>query len=1045
MTTAPRGSKWFPFGLALSDEILRRAAWTEAPEGAPAVAGVRTLVDGVNAETGTLHSTGRPALRAGQVLTAGLLTEALRVIWDFYAEAESGAMAASRHQAAERLGPEVARRCAASFVGRYPPAPVRAGLADPSGFLDAEDAGHTGRARSEREMVLLHLTIENPAMEPLRALFDDEPLARRVPYRVLVALLEERMAQAPPVPRIGMPLMVALRAPMRAHPDSLEAQLAYIRERWSALLPRDLLDRMTLAMDILAEEQQHRGEGPGPVQVMEFHAAGGADDPEEERFSADADWMSNVVLMAKSTYVWLDQLARKYGREVSRLDQIPDEELDTLARWGFTGLWLIGLWERSPASRNLKRACGNPEAESSAYSLVDYAIAADLGGEDAYRNLKDRAWARGVRLAADMVPNHTGLDSRWMVEHPDRFLQVDTPPYPGYRFSCDDLCEHPDITVQVEDGYWEKRDAAVVFKHTDQRDGRVRYVYHGNDGTSMPWNDTAQLDYLQAETREAVIQKILHVARRFPVIRFDAAMTLAKKHIQRLWYPRPGDAGAIPSRAEHGMSKEEFDRHVPVEFWREVVDRVAAEAPDTLLLAEAFWLMEGYFVRTLGMHRVYNSAFMNMLKMEENSKYRATIRNVLEFSPEVLKRFVNFMNNPDERTAVEQFGKGDKYIGCALLMVTLPGLPMWGHGQVEGFTEKYGMEYRRAYWDEQVDQDLVRRHEAEVFPLMRLRHLFSGAEHFALYDFVQGDGDVDENVFAYSNRAGEDRALILYNNAFQESAGTIHTSCAVNTAAGGAQHLVRRSLVEALALPSGAADLVTFRDHRTGLRYLRSCHSLAEHGFYAMLGGYQHQAFVDFRVLHDAADEWLRLEAHLGGGGVPDLDRALEELRLAPLLEAWRDLLAATPGDELLFVAAAVIAALVQDDTEGLLADLLQRELPDGPLALALSVCAALPEDTLRTGTTMAGALFDTPATRRYLQINEHDGVEYLNAEAFETLVTAWIAFSESLPEVPAEPAGAGPAAAEPVDAAALLAIAAEAGYRIDRLRSLLEERSSTT
>ena len=49
---------------------------------------------------------------------------------------------------------------------------------------------------------------------------------------------------------------------------------------------------------------------------------------------------------------------------------------------------------------------------------------------------------------------------------------------------------------------------------------------------------------------------------------------------------------------------------MPHEFWREVVDRVATEVPGTLLLAEAFWLMEGYFVRTLGMHRVYNSAFM---------------------------------------------------------------------------------------------------------------------------------------------------------------------------------------------------------------------------------------------------------------------------------------------------------------------------------------------------------------------------------------------------------------------------------------------------
>jgi hypothetical protein len=191
----------------------------------------------------------------------------------------------------------------------------------------------------------------------------------------------------------------------------------------------------------------------------------------------------------------------------------------------------------------------------------------------------------------------------------------------------------------------------------------------------MPWNDTAQLDYLNPEVRETVIQTILHVARNFPIIRFDAAMTLAKKHIQRLWYPAPGHGGDIPSRSEHGLPQAEFDRAIPEEFWREVVDRVAQEVPDTLLLAEAFWMMESYFVRNLGMHRVYNSAFMNMLKNEENEKYRQTVKNTLEYDPEVLKRFVNFMNNPDEETAVAQFGTGDKYFGVATLMVTMPGLP----------------------------------------------------------------------------------------------------------------------------------------------------------------------------------------------------------------------------------------------------------------------------------------------------------------------------------------------------------------------------------
>src|SRR4029078_10623679 len=72
-------------------------------------------------------------------------------------------------------------------------------------------------------------------------------------------------------------------------------------------------------------------------------------------FSPDLNWMPNLVLIAKSVYVWLAHLSRKYERDISRLDQIPDEELDLLASQRMTGLWLIGLFERSRASRRLKQ------------------------------------------------------------------------------------------------------------------------------------------------------------------------------------------------------------------------------------------------------------------------------------------------------------------------------------------------------------------------------------------------------------------------------------------------------------------------------------------------------------------------------------------------------------------------------------------------------------------------------------------------------------------------------------------------------------------
>jgi hypothetical protein len=86
-----------------------------------------------------------------------------------------------------------------------------------------------------------------------------------------------------------------------------------------------------------------------------------------------------------------------------------------------TGLWLIGLWERSTASERIKRMRGNADAVASAYSLDDYHIAEDLGGEAAYANLRDRAWGHGIRLASDMVPNHMGIDSRWVIDHPEWF------------------------------------------------------------------------------------------------------------------------------------------------------------------------------------------------------------------------------------------------------------------------------------------------------------------------------------------------------------------------------------------------------------------------------------------------------------------------------------------------------------------------------------------------------------------------------------------------------------------------------------------------
>ncbi|MCF6335371.1 MAG: alpha amylase catalytic subunit, partial [Spirochaetales bacterium] len=429
------------------------------------------------------------------------------------------------------------------------------------------------------ELIVLRLTNENPACTPYLSLFDEHNLISDSLYLKMMENCFHFLKNTSGPEGKGTNIIDFLKEPGRHYPESLLEQLLFMAENWK-FLPEDYFQMILRGIDYIKEENKPVFP-PGPGSVEEYKYSG--DSP--EGFSTDSEWMPNVVMMAKSTLVWLDQLSKQYSRSIERLDQIPDKELDTLADRGFSTLWLIGLWERSSASKQIKQSCGNPEAESSAYSLKRYEIASELGGWEALNNLKNRCRQRGIKLASDMVPNHTGIDSDWINEHPDWFIQLPFSPYPNYSYTGQNLSSHSDIGIYIEDHYYDQTDAAVTFKRVDFKTGRKRYIYHGNDGTSMPWNDTAQLDYLNPETREAIIKTILHVAKNFPVIRFDAAMTLAKKHIQRLWYPEPGMGGDIPTRSERGITRENFDKAIPVEFWREVVERIQKEAPDTLLLA----------------------------------------------------------------------------------------------------------------------------------------------------------------------------------------------------------------------------------------------------------------------------------------------------------------------------------------------------------------------------------------------------------------------------------------------------------------------------
>src|SRR6476646_2316620 len=159
------------------------------------------------------------------------------------------------------------------------------------------------------------------------------------------------------------------------------------------------------------------------------------------------------------------------------------------------------------------------------------------------------------------------------------------------------------------------------------------------------------------------------------------------------------------------------------------------------------------------------------------------------------------------------------------------------------------MEYRRAYLNELPDTALMERHEREIVPLLRKRYLFAGVENFLLYDFVGTGGAVNEDVYVCSNRVDDERALVVIQNKYATARGWIsmsvhfsvkHAPNEANESDDGDERvMVQRSLGEGLALSAGDDFFTIFRDHSTGLEYIRANSELLDRGLYLELGAYK--------------------------------------------------------------------------------------------------------------------------------------------------------------------------------------------------------------
>ena len=149
-------------------------------------------------------------------------------------------------------------------------------------------------------------------------------------------------------------------------------------------------------------------------------------------------WPDQPVIYEINTAVWLNGLARAAGRRVT-LAEVAGADWDAVTPPGVDAVWLMGVWERSPAGLALANA--NPELQASfldalpdlqradvigsPYCVRRYVADAAFGGPAALAAARAALAERGARLILDYVPNHVAPDHPWVSSRPELFIRGD--------------------------------------------------------------------------------------------------------------------------------------------------------------------------------------------------------------------------------------------------------------------------------------------------------------------------------------------------------------------------------------------------------------------------------------------------------------------------------------------------------------------------------------------------------------------------------------------------------------------------------------------
>jgi len=233
-----------------------------------------------------------------------------------------GPMARGLHALDSRLGEDDVDDGLATYESDLPALAVYQDEVPVAEWLTRAKGDVPGREAALEELALTSIAARNPAAAAYRELTSHPSLSEPAQKQLLDGVAGADIDPDDPELAVKAPalsLWQRLVEPIEAAPQSLGAQLRWIRIHWAGWLDdADLLhiDRQLGVLDEIDRMVWLRAQGAGGSGGQADAAAlsgFGAFDDEPEAFSQDRDWMAELVLVAKSTYVWLSQLSRDYG------------------------------------------------------------------------------------------------------------------------------------------------------------------------------------------------------------------------------------------------------------------------------------------------------------------------------------------------------------------------------------------------------------------------------------------------------------------------------------------------------------------------------------------------------------------------------------------------------------------------------------------------------------------------------------------------------------------------------------------------------------